>query len=64
VSAFADEAGTQLQVAMDGAGAPDGLLYGRLAEQVDPPAPVGAFTWHFDDNTMDDIWLVLTWGSA
>jgi hypothetical protein len=25
---------------------------------------VGSIAWHTDDNTMEDMWLVLTWGVA
>lgn len=39
-----------------------GLRVGVLADDPLPPA-WGEFTLHADDNTMTDLWLVLSWGS-
>lgn len=38
-----------------------GLLAGRL-ENTEPDAPTGPLTLHLDDNSMDDLWLTVTWG--
>ncbi|WP_116070456.1 hypothetical protein [Asanoa ferruginea] len=38
-----------------------GLRIGQLADAEPPPA-VGTFTLYFDDNSMQDVWLLLTWG--
>ncbi len=36
---------------------------GKLAN-ISLPAPIGEYSLHFDDNSMDDLWLALTWGKA
>ena len=28
------------------------------------PPPIGSFTLYFDDNSMEELWLALTWGKA
>ncbi|HET8681351.1 MAG TPA: hypothetical protein VFM54_05705 [Micromonosporaceae bacterium] len=64
VTASADSGGQQPMVTLTADGAPEGLLWGKLPDDVTPPAAVGSFTWYFDDNTMDDAWVALTWGTA
>ena len=39
------------------------LRAGRL-EHLALPSPTGTFTLYFDDNSMQDLWLALTWGKA
>ncbi len=38
-----------------------GLRVGEL-KAVALPAPTGPFTLYLDDNSMDDLWLAITWG--
>lgn len=40
-----------------------GLLIGSLDEDALPPA-IGELRLHFADNSMRDVWLVLTWGAS
>jgi hypothetical protein len=55
----------------DGTGAMDTLVkdktlgdlrHGSL-KNIPLPTPTGAFTIHLNDNTMDDLWLALSWGA-
>jgi hypothetical protein len=39
----------------------DGVRSGRLTN-IPLPAPIGDWTLYYDDNSMDDLWLALTWG--
>lgn len=64
VSVFKDLAGTQQILTLSPDGAPGGLLYGELPDGQQPPAPIGDFTWYFDTNTVNDIWLALTWATT
>ncbi|MCE8425999.1 MAG: hypothetical protein J5U17_09515 [Candidatus Methanoperedens sp.] len=36
------------------------LCAGKLTDQL--PAPIGEFTLYFINNSMEDFWIVLTWG--
>jgi hypothetical protein len=38
-----------------------GLKAGKLTT-ISLPAPTGKFTLYFNDNSMEDLWLALTWG--
>lgn len=38
-----------------------GLRTGLLAEPL--PAALGPITLSFDDNTISDLWLAITWGA-
>ena len=37
-----------------------GMRVGELAD--DLPAMIGPVSWAFGDNSMEDIWVALTWG--
>jgi len=39
------------------------LLIGKLMNVALPTNPVGEFPLFFDDNTIEDLWLAVTWGS-
>jgi hypothetical protein len=39
------------------------LRAGKLTNIL-PPPPIGKFTLYFSDNSMDDLWLALTWGKV
>jgi len=39
------------------------LLVGKLTQIALPTNPVGEFQLFFDDNTMEDVWIAVTWGS-
>jgi hypothetical protein len=64
VAVSADAAGTQQVLELSDAAAPEGLLYGKVPAGQPPLPAIGAVTWYFDDNTMNDLWLVLTWGES
>ncbi len=64
ITATADAAGTQPVVTLTTAGAPAGLAFGTVPPSVVLPPAVGPVTWYFDDNTMEDAWIALTWGEA
>ena len=38
-----------------------GVLSGRLTNVPLPAAPVGSFTLAFDDRSVDDVWMLVTW---
>ena len=40
-----------------------GLLIGKLANVPLPAAPVGELQLFFDDRSLEDLWLAITWGS-
>jgi Tc toxin complex TcA C-terminal TcB-binding domain len=39
------------------------LLLGKLTQIALPTNPVGEFQLFFDDNTMEDVWIAVTWGN-
>jgi len=39
------------------------LLVGKLTQIALPTNPVGGFQLFFDDNTMEDVWIAVTWGN-
>ena len=39
------------------------LLVGKLTQIALPTNPVGEFQLFFDDNTMEDVWIAVTWGN-
>jgi hypothetical protein len=41
-----------------------GNLRGGTLTHIPLPAPIGAFTLYLDDNSMNDMWLLLSWGKA
>jgi hypothetical protein len=64
VTAKADLDDQQPVIVLGPDGAPAGLLWGKLPDEATPPAAVGPFTWYFDDNTMPDMWIVVTWAAS
>jgi hypothetical protein len=71
---FAKTAKTSVEVAdkADGTGNKDTLVkdasmgdlwMGKLTN-VSLPAPTGKFTLYFNDNSMEELWLALTWGKG
>ena len=40
-----------------------GLLIGKLDNVSLPAAPVGDFKLFFDDRSLDDLWVAITWGA-
>jgi hypothetical protein len=59
-TAAPDEPGRTTHALTSGGG-PGDLRVGELAD--DPlPAAAGPLTLHLDDNSIRDLWLVLTWG--
>ncbi|MBD0324382.1 MAG: hypothetical protein ICV72_13500 [Aldersonia sp.] len=59
---FADAAGTQQRLQLSSVVTYQ--LYGKIADGQPLPAATGTINWHLDDNSMKDLWLVLTWGEA
>jgi len=41
-----------------------GLLAGRFANLTPPPKPTGEIDLFFDDQTLTDLWLAVSWGGA
>ena len=39
------------------------LLVGKLAN-ISRPAPTGKFTLYFEDNSVEELWLAVTWGKG
>ncbi len=39
------------------------LRVGKLTD-IPLPAPVGDVKLYFDDNTMEDMWMAVTWGKV
>jgi hypothetical protein len=56
----------------DGTGAMDTLVKDKTLgdlrhgsmKNIPLPAPTGTFTLHLNDNTMDNLWLALSWGAT
>ena len=38
-----------------------GVLSGRLTNVPLPAAPVGSYALSFDDRSVDDVWMLVTW---
>jgi hypothetical protein len=61
VTVYADAAATQKLAAIDAA-TMDGLYFGDLPAP-SLPAATGPLAYYLDDNTMQDAWILLTWGA-
>ena len=69
VQVFARTSTTDIEITSNQGKAPDslndnslaGIVLGELANNL-PNTPIGKLTLYFSDNSMDDLWLAVTWG--